>query len=295
MKSRYKINWQDKYLCDTILSNKDELNAEELKFEYSWWAGILIKHYIVYEMCNGIHDNDTIINLFKEERNEEVILDKLKFFTSDDNRASSIMKGLKKEVKNMEDAESEGVRCFFNDKPVLIYKSEIEKIKQMGKDFTYNSKSGKKPREILQKMIIIALIWQKTYQNQFEDRKEYVPQIEEKVNNSKIYTLNGSESGTRIGNYQTLIETGLIKYDRPEIEYNKRKKMPYLLYKIPFISYNDDGTDEVVLKINNFEMLCEQVMSCFAEKLYVNECQKCNHMFIAKRPSTKNCDKCNHR
>lgn len=295
MKSKYKINWQDKYLCDTILSNKDELSEDELKFECSWWTGVLIKHYIVYEMCNGKSDNATIINVFNVKDNEKKILDKLKEYTLDDNRASSIMKGLKKEVEKMKDADTESKRHFFNDKPVLIYKSEIDKIRQMGKDFTYNSKNGKKPREILQKMIIVALVWQKTYQNQFEDRKDYVPQIEEKINNSKIYTLNGSESGTRIGNYQTLIEAGLIEYNRPEIEYNKRKKLPYLLYKVPFISYNDSGTDEVVLTITNFELLCEQVMSCFTEKLYVNECQKCNHMFVAKRPSTKNCDKCNHR
>lgn len=291
MASNYKINWQDKYLCDTILANRDNLSEDKLKYEYNFWAALLVKHYIVYDLCKG----DSSIQQLKSaiENHLEEIKAKAREYVNDDSRIEKIIKGIKKNIEDLEDEDKENRRVFFADKPVVIYKSEIEAIKQIGKDFTYNSQFGKKPREILQKIIAVLLIWQKAYQNQYVERKEYVPVIEEKINNSKIFSDNGSESGTRIKNYQLLIENGLIEYYRPEIEYRKRKKNPIYLYKIPFISYNDDGTDEVVLTINKFELLCEQVFSCFTDKLYVNECQKCGKMFIAKRKSTKNCDICN--
>lgn len=291
MASNYKINWQDKYLCDTILANKDNLSKDRLKYEYNIWAALLVKHYIAYDLCNG----DTSVEKLKKvlETNVEDIKAKIREYVIDSSRVEKFYKLIKKNIDNLDDVDRESKRIFFVDKPVLIYKSEIKAIEQIGKDFTYNSQFGKKPREILQKIVAVLLIWQKAYQNQYEDRKEYVPVIEEKINSAKIFSDNGSESGTRIKNYQTLIENGLIKYYRPEIEYNKRKKNPIYLYKIPFISYNDDGMDEVVLTINKFELLWEQVFSCFVEKLYVNECQKCGKMLIAKRKSTKNCDICN--
>lgn len=291
MASDYKINWQDKYLCDTILANRDNLDKDKLKYEYSYWAALLVKHYIANTLCDG----DTSVSMLRNviDTKEKEITDKAKEYTNDDNRATKIFKGIKKNIENLEDPEVDNKRVFFADKPVLIYKSEIETIKKMGKDFTYNSRFGRQPREILQKIIAVLLIWQKAYDNQYEGKCEYVPVIEEKINSAKIFSDNGSESGTRIKNYQTLIENGLIEYYRPEIEYRKRKKNPIYLYKIPFISYNEDGTDEVVLTINKFEMLWEQVFSCFHDKMYVNECQKCGKMFIAKRKSTKNCDVCN--
>lgn len=291
MASNYKINWQDKYLCDTILANKDNLSEEKLKYEHNYWAALLVKHYIVYDLCKGNMETATIKTAL--ERHLEDIKSKAREYVVDDSRVEGIIKGIRKNIEILEDSEAENRRVFFCDKPVVIYKSEIEAIEQIGKDFTYNSQFGKKPREILQKIIAVLLIWQKAYQNQYEQRKDHVPVIEEKINNAKIFSDNGSESGTRIKNYQTLIENKLIEYYRPEIEYNKRKKNPIFLYKIPFISYNEDGTDEVVLTINKFELLWEQVFSCFTEKLYVNECQKCGKMFIAKRKSTKNCDICN--
>lgn len=291
MASNYKINWQDKYLCDTILANKDNLNEEKLKYEYNFWAALLVKYYIAYELCGG----DTSVSKLKSvlKDNKDIIKAKAKEYTDDDMRVEKIIKGIEKNIEALEDEEKENKRVFFADKPVMIYKSEIEKINQIGKEFTYNSKFGRKPREILQKIIAVLLIWQKAYQNQYTERVEYVPVIEEKINNAKIFSDNGSESGTRVKNYQTLIENGLIEYYRPEIEYRKRKKNPIYLYRIPFISYNDDGTDEVVLEINKFELLCEQVFSCFNNKMFVNECQKCGKLFVAKRKGTKNCDICN--
>lgn len=291
MASNYKINWQDKYLCDTILANKDNLGENRLKYEYNFWAALLVKHYIVYDLCNGSMDISKLNEVF--EKNQKEIKAKTREYVNDDSRVESVIKGIKKNLSDLEDADKENKRVFFADKPVVIYKSEIDVIQQIGKDFTYSSQFGKKPREILQKIIAVLLIWQKAYQNQYEVKQEYVPVIEEKINNSKIFSDNGSESGTRIKNYQTLIENGFIEYYRPEIEYRKRKKNPIYLYKIPFISYNEDGQDEVALEITKFELLCEQVFSCFNDKLFVNECQKCGKMFIARRKSTKNCDICN--
>lgn len=291
MASYYKINWQDKYLCDTILANKDNLSEDKLKYEYGYWAALLIKHYIVYELCNGNMDKKCITDALETYAND--IKRKAKEYCGDDVRAEKIVKSIKKDVEESDDEKKKNNRVFFNDKPVLIYKSEIEKIEQIGKEFTYNSQFGKKPREILQKIIAVLLIWQKTYQNQYVEFQEYAPVIEKKINASKIFSENGSESGTRIKNYQILIENGLIEYYRPPITYNRRETNPKFLYKIPFISYNEDRTDEVVLEISNFELLCEQILSCFTDKLFVNECQKCKKMFVAKRKSTKNCDICN--
>ncbi len=291
MASNYKINWQDKYLCDTILANKDNLDENRLKYERNFWVALLVKHYIVYDLCNGSTDILKLNEILEKHKKE--IAAKAKEYINDDSRVESVIKGIKKNIDDLKDTDKENKRAFFADKPVVIYRSEIDTIQQIGKDFTYNSQFGKRPREILQKIISILLIWQKAYQNQYETKQEYVPVIEEKINNSKIFSDNGSESGTRIKNYQTLIESGLIEYYRPEIEYRKRKKNPIYLYKIPFISYNENGTDEIVLVINKFELLCEQMFSGFNDKLFVNECQKCGKMFVARRKSTKNCDICN--
>ena len=81
MASNYKINWQDKYLCDTILANKDNLDEEKLKYEYNFWAALLVKYYIAYDLCGG----DTSVSKLKSvlKDNKDIIKAKAKELLAD--------------------------------------------------------------------------------------------------------------------------------------------------------------------------------------------------------------------
>jgi len=68
--SNYKINWQDKYLCDTILANKDNLDENRLKYERNFWAALLVKHYIVYDLCNGSTDILKLNEILEKHKKE---------------------------------------------------------------------------------------------------------------------------------------------------------------------------------------------------------------------------------
>lgn len=127
--------------------------------------------------------------------------------------------------------------CSLMKKPITIYQSEIDKLKEIKKRYRTNEKDGRR----IVRLVCLLLAWQKAYQNQFYNHrlKPYARGCIDSIleNNPIVEVNNRSDSVAMIADRKKLKEDGYIDLLLPEV-YAPREVMPDLYYKLSFALMN---------------------------------------------------------
>lgn len=158
------------------------------------------------------------------------------------------------------DKQDYDCRVFFNDKPIVIYQSEIEAIKKISKKYRTNEKDGRR----IVRLVCLLLAWQKAYQNQYYNNKlngyAILPLDDLLAYNPIVESDNGRvDSVAMIADRKKLNEDGYIELMLPQVA-APREILPDLYYKLSFcVDANATDNEEVALTITDFENLWEQI------------------------------------
>lgn len=151
---------------------------------------------------------------------------------------------------------------FFDDKPIIIYKSEIEEIKKINRKYHTNEKDGRR----IVRLVCLLLAWQKAFQNKYYNHRlggyALLPMDDLLKYNPIVESDNGRvDSVAMIADRKKLYEDGYISLMLPEVPAPREKDCPpELYYKLSFCVDKNATDDEVeVLKITDFENMWEQI------------------------------------
>jgi hypothetical protein len=205
--------------------------------------------------------------------------------------------------------------CFFNDKSIKIYESEVKELQKLKRKYVNAKGDGRR----LMRMICLLLAWQKAYQNRFYNHrfKGYaVAMLNELIKYNPIVENGRTDSVAMIRDMEKLDADGNIELILPEVPEprNTDKYMPSYYYKLPFcVDESKAENEKVVLEITDFHCLWEQIFVAAFGKFEILEqtdknskkkeyvtykavkrCETCGDVFYVKR-NAKNCDKCNRR
>ncbi|MDF1496321.1 hypothetical protein [Caproiciproducens sp. CPB-2] len=271
------IIWQDKLLADSVLTQRKNKEKSE-----DYWAVLLTKYFILLnakaKSCNGEIDIIKIRNYFgyfedKEyiSNNKEQIKEYIKSLLIEPNekRIKSILKSVNSHISSIIDGKTDKV--FFNDKSIIVYKSEIETLDKI-------------KNEILRKYLLIWLVWQKAYNNQFHQPHEWCIAKDEEL--FKLAEGKGnSQSGQRCNNFKKLTENGYISYDI-RMSTEPRERFPQRLYKVNILQH----TGDIAFVIKDFQHIYEHYL--MLKKGKYKFCESCGALFPYKRSTRKYCDDC---
>ena len=154
---------------------------------YSDYTIELMVKYDVIKMINKpdwtMEDVTKIFTTKKDEVMKRIMLYAGETKTDDkdsDKRSKKIFKRLYDEKSNEctlnfinefldlnSDKQVYDCRVFFNDKPIVIYQSEIDAIKQISKKYRTNEKDGRR----IVRLVCLLLAWEKAFQNQYYNHR----------------------------------------------------------------------------------------------------------------------------
>lgn len=163
---------------------------------------------------------------------------------------------------------------FFNDKPIIIYESEIEALKQAKKKYRVNEKDG---RRVL-RLLCILLAWQKAYENKYLNHrfKPYAElRTDEIIKYNPIVEVDGRlDAVALISDRKKLDEDGYIKKMLP-MTYAPREVPADCYYSLSFFVDGESGKDEeVALTITDYENMWEQIFVAAFKEFDVLEIPK---------------------
>lgn len=282
------VNYSDEKLVSAIKNEEIKLYKYEYLQNTPRYKDITIALLVKYDVIKMINKSDWIMkevtDIFKNRKND--IMQRIMIYTSDtepeSERNKKIFKRLYEEDAYTDDGKlKESIadvnqinrylqsdkkdydcRVFFNDKPITIYQSEIDKLKEIKKRYIKNEKDG---RRII-RLVCLLLAWQKAYQNQFYNHrfKPYAKGCIDSIleNNPIVEVKNRSDSVAMIADRRKLKEDGYIDLLLPEV-YAPRETtevMPDLYYKLNFCVDESMVENEIpVLTITDFRNIWERI------------------------------------
>ena len=283
------LNITDKQLLDKILN--DKINVNEYKYISNMYKykprtiERMIKYDIVKMTGKKDWTIDDVAEVFKTRKNE--IMERLCLYTNEeyiaDEKENKDSKS-KKIFKNLYEADSydkdgnpkrsealvnfiqeylndtnqdRDCEVFFNDKPIIIYKSEIQKIKEISKKYRTNDKDGRR----IVRLACLLLAWQKADQNRYYNHRDYAVYILERLlEYNPIVEVEGrSDSKAMIQDYKKLQDDGYFEKVLPKVAVPREIEVN-MYYRMTFCVDRDNAdNEEVALVINDFENIWEQI------------------------------------
>lgn len=283
------LNCTDKKLVDLIRNDGIELRKYEYikkMRSYSRFSVELMVKYDIVKMTNNQNwTMEDITDVFRDRK--EDIMKLLHLYTGEeegiDEKGKPIDKVSQKIFKNLyeenkpkgsnatvnfineyleSDKQDYDCEVFFNDKPIYIYESEIEAIKQANKKYRgANEKDGRR----IMRLLCMLLVWQKAYENKYLGHR-FAPYAELRTNDIIEYNsiVEGKNDGRKdenalIKDRKKLVEDGYIKKMLPKT-YAPREVEPCCFYSLSFFVDSESGLNEkVALTITDYENMWEQV------------------------------------
>ncbi len=261
-------DFNDKYKCD-VLRQSLKLDSEKSSSYHNMTIGLLVKDDIVKSNWNTENIYDTV------SEHKDDILKQIMVYTKDTDvsskRNAEIYNNLYKSAKqinrfNATDKQDYTCEEFYNDKPIVIYGSEISTIQHISKKYRTNEKDGRR----IVRLICLLLAWQKAYNNRLRNNSLY-PYA--KLDTNAILNYNPiiepsqkkKKSGRRtdavalLSDYKKLREDGYVEVLLPEVA-APREITPDLFYRVTFcVDDNTIENEETVLIITDFENIWEQI------------------------------------
>lgn len=281
------VDYSDEKLVDAIRNEEIKLYEYEYLLKTPGFSNITIVLLVKYDVIKMINKSDwnmkDVTDIFINRKKD--IMQRIMIYTGDSDpknkRNEKIFKRLYEENTYTDDGKlKESVaevnqinrylqsdkkdydcRVFFNEKPIIIYQSEIDKLKEIKKRYRTNEKDGRR----IVRLVCLLLAWQKAYQNQFYNHrlKPYARGcIDSILENNPIAENNRSDSVAMIADRKKLKEDGYIDLLLPEV-YAPRETteiMPDLYYKLKFCVDESMAETEIpVLTITDFRNIWEQI------------------------------------
>lgn len=282
----------DEELVESIKNETLQLSQYEYLRKTPTYSDITIELLVKYDIVKMTKkSNWTMEDITKVfETNKKKIMERLYLYTGETEQKSDKNSSSKKEETRAEkiynrlcgnntakksettpvvefineflssDKQDYDCRVFFNDKPIVIYQSEIEAIKKISKKYRTNEKDGRR----IVRLVCLLLAWQKAYQNQYYNNKlngyAILPLDDLLAYNPIVESDNGRvDSVAMIADRKKLNEDGYIELMLPQVA-APREILPDLYYKLSFcVDANATDNEEVALTITDFENLWEQI------------------------------------
>ncbi|MEA4987901.1 MAG: hypothetical protein VB095_07560 [Anaerovorax sp.] len=287
--------WQDEYTCNNLLKSKTDLiiklsKEEKVALEVQikkcnknieYWLDLLVKQYIYNNTTDKSieHIQENFITMVEKGTLKDYINELLPDINENDVRKT--INNVNKTIENI--AMEKTSRIFFNNKPVIIYKSEIEAIKDAGTKYAQYKNSRKQPSEWAQKYLFVFLVWQKAYQNMYGNKFEWALDKEETL---RELTEKSGDSGQRCRRFEKLIKDGYITYEIKNV-LNLRKEEPQLLYKMNFLA--NEG--EEAFQITDFKYIWEHYI-VYNNNIKYGFCSECGEFIKKNHKDKKLCEAC---
>lgn len=281
------VTYSDTELIDAIRNNDLQLSQYEYLRKVAGYSNYTIELLTRYDVIKMIDKEDwnmeDVTNMFKNRSDD--IKKKIMLYTDgDEERTKKIFNRLYDKdndscVVNFinkflaSDKKDYDCKVFFNDKPIVIYKSEIEAIRQINKKYRTNDKDGRR----IVRLVCLLLAWEKAFQNQYYNHRFNGYAVLRLDNllayNPIVENDNGrSDSKAMIADRKKLVEDGYIDLSLPEVA-APRDIMPDLYYRLNFFVENGDK-EEIALTITDFENLWEQIFVAVFKQFDVLEIPK---------------------
>ena len=278
------VDYSDEKLVGAIRNEEIKLYEYEYLQNTSRHKDITIALLVKYDVIKMINKSDwdmkDVTDIFRNRKKD--VMQKIIMYTGDSDpkskRNEKIFKRLYEEDTYTEDGKLKesaaevnqinrylqsdkkdyDCRVFFNEKPIIIYRSEIDKLKEIKKRYRTNEKDGRR----IVRLVCLLLAWQKAYQNQFYNHrlKSYARGCIDSIleNNPIVEVNNRSDSVAMIADRKKLKEDGYIDLLLPEV-YAPREVMPDLYYRLNFCVDESTAENEEVLTITDFRNIWEQI------------------------------------
>lgn len=275
----------DDKLLEIIHGEETPVASYEYLSKIHKWAkstiGLLVRYDIIKKINKPDWTIEDVIHIFQTE--EKFVRDRIMFYTNDydadSDKNKKIFNKMYEPIKYDEtgkvvkseaavnfineffQSEKQDYDCevFFNDKPIVIYKSEIEALKVARKKYCTNEKDGRGKLRLL----CLLLAWQKAYQNKYYYHR-FRPYAEMKTDDLKDYNpvvdVKGrSDSVRMIADREVLTKDGYILKMLPTT-YAPREAEPKSYYSVSFfVDSETTDNEEVALVITDFENIWEQI------------------------------------
>jgi len=291
--------WQDEYTCNNLLQDRreliethkketDEKIKEKLENKLSknnksnkYWAELLVKQYVYKESEDkSIGDiAGTFMRMVTDGKITEYIKEIIQ--DTDEKYINKLIDKCSKTIGNI--VERKPGRTFFNDSPVIIYKSEIKALKEAGEKYAQPKDGRKQPSEWVQKYLFVWLVWQKAYNNRYDVNLEWAM---DKEGDLREYAEKVADSGQRCNRFKKLINDRFISYNlKPAL--NLHNDFPRLFYKINFLV--NEG--EEAFRITDFQYIWEHYIVHNESEKY-GFCSNCGEFIQKKHKDKRLCQKC---
>ena len=277
----------DEELIEKIRNDSIELKKYEYIKKVRGFSRFTIELLLKYDIVKMTNKADwtmeDITDVFKNHK--EDIMKRLHLYTGEqggidkkgeptDTISQRIFKGLYEENKPrsnakvnfineylLSDKQDYDCEVFFNDKPIVIYESEIEAIRQANKKYRSNEKDGRR----IMRLLCMLLIWQKAYENKYLGHR-FAPYAELKTTDIIKYNpiVEGKQDGRKdevamIEDRKKLVKDGYILKMLP-MTYAPREVEPSCFYSVSFFVDSTSGQNEkIALTITDYENMWEQV------------------------------------
>ena len=279
------VDYSDEKLVGAIKSEEIKLYEYEYLLKTPGFSNITIALLVKYDVIKMINKSDwnmkDVTDIFINRKKD--IMQRIMIYTGDSDtkskRNEKIFKRLYEDDTYTEDGKLKesaaevnqinrylqsdkkdyDCRVFFNEKPITIYQSEIDKLKEIKKRYRTNEKDGRR----IVRLVCLLLAWQKAYQNQFYNHrlKPYARGCIDSIleNNPIVVVNNRSDSVAMIADRKKLKEDGYIDLLLPEV-YAPREVMPDLYYRLNFcVDESTAENEKAILTITDFRNIWEQI------------------------------------
>lgn len=280
------LNITNKQLLDKVLNDKINVREYEYIRKIPTYKPRTIELMIKYDIVNMTGKKDWTIadieEVFKTRHSE--IIELLHLYTGEHNVKEEKNERTKKILKCLYEADScdkdgnpkrsealvnfiqeylndtkqdRDCEVFFNDKPIVIYKSEIQKIKEISKKYRTNDKDGRR----IVRLACLLLAWQKADQNRYYNHRDYAVFILDRLlEYNPIVEVEGrTDSKAMIQDFKKLQDDGYLEKTLPIVAV-PREVEPNMYYRMTFCVDRDNAyNEEVALVITDFENIWEQI------------------------------------
>ena len=279
------LNCTDDKLMEIIHGEETKIAPFEYLGKVSGWTnktiGLLVRYDIIKKINKSDWTIDDVLRIFQTE--EKFVKDRIKLYTNEyddkSQRNKRIYNVLYEPIKYNEvgklvksdcvvnfiyeyfQSEKQDYDCevFFNDKPIIIYKSEIEALKVAKRKYCTNEREGRGKVRLL----CLMLAWQKAYRNKYHNQR-FKPYAELVTDNLKDYNpvvdVKGrSDSVRMITDREVLSKDGYILKMLPT-NFAPREVDPKSYYSVSFyVDSEAADNEEIALVITDFENIWEQI------------------------------------
>lgn len=274
---RRAVDCKEEELLTLIKTEKISLSEYEYLEKTPGYKDMTIELLVKYDVINMINKADwtmeDVTKIFVTQKDK--IMERIRLYTGENKTNCDRSKEIFKKLYNPDNddcvvnfineflsSEKQDYDCrtFFNDKPLYIYKSEIEAIKKLSKKYRTNDKDGRR----IVRLVCLLLAWQKAFQNQYYNHRlngYAMLRIDNLLAyNPIVENDNGrSDSKAMINDRKKLVDDGYIQLLLPQVS-SPRIVDPDLYYKVSFcVDKNNSDNEEVILTITDFEHIWEQI------------------------------------